>query len=160
MNEAFLDMHLEMRNGRLGLDFGQFDTTVFSTDALVNEYQSSPHLRGMSMPDVQHHLGHMRHLTFKRLTEQHGKAPAAAANAAMGNAGTSPVAAGATGGSGLPQSFAAGSYVAQRTGGNGVEMAPVRMAPPAPGSDGRDVRNPFAAPPRDQGSPNFSSLPL
>eukprot|EP00879_Flechtneria_rotunda_P004613 GHRR01004869.1.p1 GENE.GHRR01004869.1~~GHRR01004869.1.p1 ORF type:complete len:426 (+),score=96.72 GHRR01004869.1:474-1751(+) len=70
MNEQFLDLHLEMRGGKLGLDFGQFDATTMSTDDLLNEYQVSPHLKGLSMPEVQHHMHHMRHLTFKRLTEQ------------------------------------------------------------------------------------------
>lgn len=51
------------------------------TDDLIKEYQASPHLKGMNMPDVQHHMQHMRHLTFKRLTEQAGSRPTAAAGA-------------------------------------------------------------------------------
>ncbi|WIA09720.1 hypothetical protein OEZ85_009104 [Tetradesmus obliquus] len=56
MNQQFLDLHLEMRGGKLGLDFGQFDATTCSTGDLLNEYQASPHLRGMNMPEVQHHM--------------------------------------------------------------------------------------------------------
>eukprot|EP00878_Enallax_costatus_P002547 GHUV01002729.1.p1 GENE.GHUV01002729.1~~GHUV01002729.1.p1 ORF type:complete len:420 (+),score=101.14 GHUV01002729.1:498-1757(+) len=90
MNEQFLDLHLEMRGGKLGLDFGLFDATTCSTGDLLKEYQASPHLKGMNMPDVQHHMQHMRHLTFKRLTEQSGSNARSAAGAA---------AAGVTGGS-------------------------------------------------------------
>lgn len=54
---------------------------------LLKEYQASPHLKGMNMPDVQHHMQHMRHLTFKRLTEQAGN-----------SSNRPPAAAGATGG--------------------------------------------------------------
>lgn len=53
---------------------------------LLKEYQASPHLKGMNMPDVQHHMQHMRHLTFKRLTEQgNGTRPAGAAAGATGS---------------------------------------------------------------------------
>lgn len=31
MNEQFVDMHLEMRAARLGLDFSNFDATISST---------------------------------------------------------------------------------------------------------------------------------
>ncbi|WIA09722.1 hypothetical protein OEZ85_009104 [Tetradesmus obliquus] len=87
MNQQFLDLHLEMRGGKLGLDFGQFDATTCSTGDLLNEYQASPHLRGMNMPEVQHHMQHMRHLTFKRLTEQ-----AASSSSSSGASRPAPVA--------------------------------------------------------------------
>ncbi|KAF8073224.1 GapC [Scenedesmus sp. PABB004] len=89
MNEQFLDLHLEMRGGKLGLDFGQFDATTCSTGDLLNEYQASPHLKGLNMPDVQHHMQHMRHLTFKRLTEQAGGRPGGAGPSGSGGAGGS-----------------------------------------------------------------------
>jgi hypothetical protein len=33
LNEQFVDMHLEMRSGKLGLDFTHFDDTVCATGA-------------------------------------------------------------------------------------------------------------------------------
>lgn len=36
LNEQFVDMHLEMRGGKLGLDFTHFDDTVCATGALAD----------------------------------------------------------------------------------------------------------------------------
>lgn len=69
MNEQFVEMHLEKRNNKLGLDFSNFDTTVVATADALREYQSNPQLKGMSLPEVQHHLDHLRHSTFRRLSE-------------------------------------------------------------------------------------------
>ena len=35
MNEQFHELHLEMRNGKLGLDFTHFDGTISSTGTLM-----------------------------------------------------------------------------------------------------------------------------
>jgi hypothetical protein len=86
---------------------------VYASGDLLNEYQASPHLRGMNMPEVQHHMQHMRHLTFKRLTEQTGSSSSSGSGAsrpapvAVPPAAAAAAAAGATVGSGL-QGLAAG----------------------------------------------------
>lgn len=54
---------------------------------LLHEYQASPHLQGLNMPEVQHHMQHMRHQTFKRLTEQGPPSSRAAGQGAAAAAG-------------------------------------------------------------------------
>lgn len=75
MNEQFVPMHLEIRNGKLGMDFSQFDATASDAAELIDEYQSAPQLSNMPLQQVHKHMTHLRHLTFKRLTEQ-GSRPA------------------------------------------------------------------------------------
>ncbi|GIL62473.1 hypothetical protein Vafri_16693 [Volvox africanus] len=73
MNEVFQPLHLEMRGGSLGLDFSGFDLTMLASAELVNEYNSEPGLAERPLPEVQSHMWHLRHMTFKRLTERdHG----------------------------------------------------------------------------------------
>lgn len=90
------------------------------------------------------HMSHLRHLTFKRLTEQ-GTLPSAAAAAAaagMQNGGGGGAAAGATGGGGRGGSV----ELMAAAGGSSQGVTPAGMP---------DVRNPFT----DQGA-GYSHLPL
>ncbi|GIM16380.1 hypothetical protein Vretimale_19042 [Volvox reticuliferus] len=76
MNEVFQPLHLEMRGGSLGLDFSGFDLTMLASAELVNEYNGDPGLVDRPLPEVQSHMWHLRHMTFKRLTERdHGHTP-------------------------------------------------------------------------------------
>jgi hypothetical protein len=204
----FEDLHLEMRGGKLGLDFSHFDTTRGSTgalarelmgalcrhtcllvglllrldfaaplcclriallpahaDELVNQYQTSPALAGMSMPELQSHMSQLRHLTFKRLTEQlpggaaaRSKQPPGAVGASAGGTGSGVVGLGAA---------AAAAAAAAGIGHNGGTVELGRVAAGATGSGGggrpagaaaqqqRDASNPF-----DQSPSQFHSLPL
>ncbi|GLC38097.1 hypothetical protein PLESTB_000270600 [Pleodorina starrii] len=73
MNEVFQPLHLEMRGGSLGLDFSGFDLTTLASTELLSEYNSEPGLAERPLPEVQSHMWHLRHMTFKRLTErEHG----------------------------------------------------------------------------------------
>lgn len=149
LNEQFADLHLEMRGGKLGLDFTQFDNTISSTDVLVNDYQNSPQLAGMSMPELQNHMSHLRHLTFKRLTEQ---MPGRKSGPGAGNAAAAETAAGAgasAGMTGLSGSVELGHIAAGATGSSATAAA---------AAAGRNNRSRDAAQPFDQS--NFSTLPL
>jgi hypothetical protein len=100
----------------------------------------------MSMPELQSHMSQLRHLTFKRLTEQ---TPSSRKSGPGG---------GSTGGAGGSAAAAAGSGVgAGSTGaasfgaaGGAVELGRVRGASP------QQLDNPF----KDQSHANFSTLPL
>ncbi|GLI71301.1 hypothetical protein VaNZ11_016442 [Volvox africanus] len=91
MNEVFQPLHLEMRGGSLGLDFSGFDLTMLASAELVNEYNSDPGLAERPLPEVQSHMWHLRHMTFKRLTERdHGHPSGSgpgARNSALGASG-------------------------------------------------------------------------
>lgn len=119
-----------------------------AADLLVNEYQTSPQLAGMSMPELQNHMSHLRHLTFKRLTEQ---MPNRKSAAGAGNAGAANTAAAAAAG--------AGTSAGSPGFGGSVELGHITAG--ATGSSaaaGRNSRNRDAAQPFDQS--NFSTLPL
>eukprot|EP00775_Hariotina_reticulata_P009467 gene9467-9632_t len=91
----FVDLHLEMRGGKLGLDFALFDATTCSTVACGDE-----------------------HLTFKRLTEQatgQRQSAGAAAGAAGGATGS-----GLSGPSGRRVSEAGNLRDQQQSMGSGV----------------------------------------
>ncbi|GFR52224.1 hypothetical protein Agub_g14674, partial [Astrephomene gubernaculifera] len=44
VNESFLPLHLEMRNGALGLDFSSFDSTALASLELLSEHNVDPSL--------------------------------------------------------------------------------------------------------------------
>ncbi|KAG2443315.1 hypothetical protein HYH02_009382 [Chlamydomonas schloesseri] len=121
VNEAFLPLHLEMRGKALGLDFSSFDGTQLASTELLSEYNADPGLAARPLPEVQSHMWHLRHMTFKRLTERTepgtgmsagGAPPAggagAAAAAAAAGAGAGAGAGAATGGVGAGGGHAAG----------------------------------------------------
>ena len=116
---------------------------------LVNEYERSPQLAGMSMPELQNHMSHLRHLTFKRLTEQ------------MPGRKTGP-GAGSTGGADGPGAAAAGAGTSAGSPGFGGSVELGHIAAGATVSSatasGRNSRNRDAVQPFDQS--NFSTLPL
>jgi hypothetical protein len=114
----------------------------------------------MSMPEVQLHMSHLRHLTFKRLAEQHpateapnrkaaAVAAALAAAASGGSSGSRP-AAGAAGASQLPGSLGGVELTAARGGGWGNALSSNNTSPQG------DLRNPFS----DQQVAGFNALPL
>lgn len=120
-----------------------------AADMLVNEYQASPQLAGMSMPELQQHMSHLRHLTFKRLTEQmpgNRKSAPGAANSANTAAAAAAGAGTSAGSPGFGGSVELGHITAGATGGAGGAAS------------GRNSRNRDAAQPFDQS--NFSTLPL
>lgn len=101
------------------------------------------------MPEVQHHMTHLRHLTFKRLTEQAGKQLAGSSAGAMdGSSKRSAPNGMSASADGLPVSSGGGAA-------GGIELSHLPAGATAgPHAHSPDVaRNPF-----DQ-SP-FSSLPL
>lgn len=117
-------------------------------DMLVNEYQTSPQLAGMSMPELQNHMSHLRHLTFKRLTEQMPGRKSAPGTATGPSSGVEAAAAGAgtsAGNQAFGGSVELGHITAGATGGSGA-------------ASGRTSRNRDAVQPFDQS--NFSTLPL
>ncbi|KAI8470758.1 MAG: inward rectifier potassium channel-domain-containing protein [Monoraphidium minutum] len=155
LNEVFVDMHLEMRGGKLGLDFTHFDDTVCATGELVSEYEASPHLRGMAMPEVQHYMQHMRHYTFRRLTEQRGAAAAKAPPAGLQSMGSGAAVELA------PFPAAANGSAPSGGGGGGGGAGGGGAGGAGGGRGGDDLVNPFA----DQGGGRggggaFSQLPL
>ncbi|GBF92454.1 hypothetical protein Rsub_04558 [Raphidocelis subcapitata] len=145
LSEQFADMHLEMRGGKLGLDFTHFDNTVTDAGGVVDDYATSPQLRGMPMAEVQHYMQHMRHYTFRRLTEQRPGGAGAGAGAAKSGAGAAAGGGGAAnnGGPGLglglgpapaPASPQPGGAAAAAAAG-GIELTPAAggggQSPPA-----------------------------
>jgi hypothetical protein len=113
---------------------------------LVNEYQSSPQMAGMSMPELQQHMSHLRHLTFKRLTEQMPGSRKSGAGAGYSADSAAAAGAGASAGSpGFGGSVELGHITAGVTGGSAA-------------ASGRTSRNRDATQPFDQS--NFSTLPL
>lgn len=123
-------------------------TAVHAADLLVNEYQTSPQLAGMSMPELQNHMSHLRHLTFKRLTEQmpNRKSGAGAGNAGAANAAAAAAAAGA------------GTLAGSPGFGGSVELGHITAGATGSSASGRNSRNRDAAQPFDQST--FSTLPL
>ena len=131
--------------------------TLCCADDLLDEYTASPQLKGMSMPEVQLHMSHLRHLTFKRLAEQHPtteapkrKAAAAGLVAAVDGASSgSRPAAGVVGSSHLPGS-AGGVELSTALGGGWGNALNSSSSPQG------DTRNPFS----DQQGMGFNHLPL
>ncbi|MEW5307342.1 MAG: hypothetical protein WDW36_009746 [Sanguina aurantia] len=70
LNQQFAPLHLEMRGRSLGLDFSIFDQTVPCSADVMAEYMSDPSLLAKPVAEVQSHLWHLRHQTFKKLTER------------------------------------------------------------------------------------------
>ncbi|KXZ50139.1 hypothetical protein GPECTOR_17g775 [Gonium pectorale] len=70
VNEQFQPLHLEMRGRNLGLDFSSFDLTSLASVELLAEHNADPGLADRPLPEIQSHMWHLRHLTFKRLTER------------------------------------------------------------------------------------------
>jgi len=101
------------------------------------------------MPELQNHMSHLRHLTFKRLTEQ---MPGRKSGPGAGNAAAAETAAGAgasAGMTGLSGSVELGHIAAGATGSSATAAA---------AAAGRNNRSRDAAQPFDQS--NFSTLPL
>jgi hypothetical protein len=132
----------------LALACGDVAVLPALADMLVNEYQTSPQMAGMSMPELQQHMSHLRHLTFKRLTEQmpgNRKSGAGAGYSADAAAAAAAGAGASAGSPGFGGSVELGHITAGVTGGSAA-------------ASGRSSRNRDAAQPFDQS--NFSTLPL
>ncbi|PNH03921.1 ATP-sensitive inward rectifier potassium channel 11, partial [Tetrabaena socialis] len=129
MNEQFLPLHLEMRGSAMGLDFTSFDSTALASVELLAEHNADPSLADLPLPELQSHMWHLRHMTFKRLTERD---PAAAATPSSANSasaapwGPHPLAPGSGGGGAGPST----STSAPASGGALPPRGPA--APPAP----------------------------
>eukprot|EP00201_Polytomella_parva_P019814 CAMPEP_0175042546 /NCGR_PEP_ID=MMETSP0052_2-20121109/2635_1 /TAXON_ID=51329 ORGANISM="Polytomella parva, Strain SAG 63-3" /NCGR_SAMPLE_ID=MMETSP0052_2 /ASSEMBLY_ACC=CAM_ASM_000194 /LENGTH=929 /DNA_ID=CAMNT_0016305393 /DNA_START=374 /DNA_END=3163 /DNA_ORIENTATION=+ len=101
VNETFVPLQLEMRGKVLGLNFKEFDRTVVSSMELLAEYVDSSvatpractsvdlaAAEALTLDQAQSQLWHLRHQTFRKLTERHVSlgnryAPAAAALAKL-----------------------------------------------------------------------------
>ncbi|EFJ41660.1 hypothetical protein VOLCADRAFT_98369 [Volvox carteri f. nagariensis] len=141
VNEMFQPLHLEMRGGSLGLDFSGFDLTMLASVELLNEHNSEPGLAERPLPEVQSHMWHLRHMTFKRLTEKDhanrqpaSESPAAGSGpSATGSRGqtvayrppsrvdgaASSAAAAGAGGGGVPGGASANPFSSHGSGGGG-----------------------------------------
>ncbi|PNW74256.1 hypothetical protein CHLRE_13g591450v5 [Chlamydomonas reinhardtii] len=140
VNEAFLPLHLEMRGKALGLDFSSFDGTQLASTELLSEYNADPGLAERPLPEVQSHMWHLRHMTFKRLTERTegavsagGAPPAAGAGAAAGGGGAGGGGAGGVGGG-------VGGIHGAGLGRSGAMHLPPSSAAAAAGLGGHGVR--------------------
>ncbi|KAG2492822.1 hypothetical protein HYH03_008980 [Edaphochlamys debaryana] len=153
INEQFLPLHLEMRGRSLGLDFSGFDATALASTELLAEHNADPGMAERPLPEIQSHMWHLRHMTFKRLTDraEPGQAQAQAP-------GPNPTVAGlSAGGAGLPVSSGPAS-----AGGFGsaiprAHVGPLSASASSSGGGGAGIvgghhiglsvsSNPFAAP--------------
>ncbi|KAG2443371.1 hypothetical protein HXX76_001732 [Chlamydomonas incerta] len=129
VNEAFLPLHLEMRGKALGLDFSSFDGTQLASLELLSEYNADPGLADRPLPEVQSHMWHLRHMTFKRLTErmEGGMSAGGAPPAGTGAGGAASGGAGAGAGAG-PGGVGVGSHAAGLSRSGAMHLPPSSAA--------------------------------